>query len=93
MVAKVQFDERSGYFDKTSLFRNQYLVRKLCKGFADEADKRGYFYLNQLYEYLHIPWDISNENPVFANACICWDKKDYGTYDIVVADGRKEEQI
>lgn len=37
MVTKIFFfDERSVYYDKYAIFRNQYVVKKLCKDFVEE---------------------------------------------------------
>ena len=60
MVTKILFDERSVYYDKYAIFRNQYVVKKLCKDFVEEVNKRGYFYLNQAYEFFGIPWDTGD---------------------------------
>ena len=90
MVFRITFDERSVYFDKYAIFRNQYVVKKLCKGFVEEANKRGYFYLNQAYEFFGIPWDAAIDNPCFSNAMISWVKEDNGDYGIVISGNNEK---
>lgn len=90
MFVKIPFDERSCYYDKYAIFRNQYIVKKLCKGFVDEANKRGYFYLNQAYEFFGIPWDFPSDNPCFSIAMVSWVKEDNGDYGIVISGNNEK---
>lgn len=90
MVVKIIFDERSVHFDKYAIFRNQYVVKKLCKGFVEEANKRGYFYLNQAYEYFGIPWNSTSDNPCFSIAMVSWVKEDNGNYGIVISGNNEK---
>lgn len=90
MVTKILFDERSVYYDKYAIFRNQYVVKKLCKDFVEEVNKRGYFYLNQAYEFFGIPWDTGNDNPCFSVAMISWVKEDNGEYGIVISGNNEK---
>lgn len=90
MVTKIFFDERSVYYDKYAIFRNQYVVKKLCKDFVEEVNKRGYFYLNQAYEFFGIPWDTRSDNPCFSVAMISWVKEDNGEYGIVISGNNEK---
>lgn len=90
MVIKIVFDEKSDYFDKYAIFRNQYVIKKLCKDFAWEVNKRGYFYLNQAYEFFGIPWNPASDNPCFSIAMISWVKEDDGNYGIVISGNNEK---
>lgn len=90
MVYKIQFDERSTYYDKYAIFRNQFVVKNLCKVFVDKMNCQGYFYLNQLYEFFGIPWDMTIDNPCFSNAIISWVKEDDGNYGIVISGNNEK---
>lgn len=70
--------------------RNQYVVKKLCKDFVEEVNKRGYFYLNQAYEFFRIPWDISRDNPCFSLAIASFVKEDNGDYWIVISENNEK---
>lgn len=90
MFIKISFDERSSYYDKYAIFRNQFVVKKLCKDFVEEADKRGYFYLNQAYEFFGMPWNPVSDNPCFSVAMISWVKEDDGEYGIVISGNNEK---
>lgn len=90
MVYKIPFDERSIHYDKYAIFRNQFVVKKLCKDFVEESNSRGYFYLNQLYEFFGMPWDTSSENPCFSISMISWVIEDNGGYWIVVSGNNEK---
>ena len=90
MVTNIFFDERSVYYDKYAIFRNQYVVKKLCKDSVEEVNKRGYFYLNQAYEFGGISWDTENDNPCFSVAMISWVKEDNGEYRIVISGNNEK---
>lgn len=93
MVYKIQFDERSAHYDKYAIFRNQFVIKKLCKDFVEKMNRQGYFYLNQLYEFFSMPWDTSSENPCFLVSMISWVKEDDGSYWIVVSGSNKKGEI
>lgn len=85
MVYKIPFDERSAHYDKYAIFRNQFVIKKLCKDFVEKSNNRGYFYMNQLYEFFGIPWNTSIKNPCFSISIISWVKEDDGAYWIVIS--------
>ena len=57
---------------------------------SEEVNKRGYFYLNQVYEFFGIPWNPSSDNPYFSVAIANFVKKDNGNYGIVISGNNEK---
>lgn len=57
---------------------------------SEEVNKRGYFYLNRVYEFLGIPWDTGSDNPCFSVATISWAKEDNDEYGIVISGNNEK---
>ena len=64
MDYKVIFDSNSLYWTKDAGANRMYI--KLQENyFNDLLKKRGYVYLNMIYEGLGLRWDCEGENPCF----------------------------
>ena len=66
LLTTITFDETSQLWENDQSY-NIMMLNTVERNLNDLIGHRGYIYLNQIYEYLGIKWDVKDENPCLTN--------------------------